>query len=183
MLRITPRHFHFFGTLIVCVFALYFQMYVFSRFSNPWLNIDLVSIVVAYMAIEHFLLGSLLRVGFLATLMQMSTAAPDGFYIMYFLLVLVGANFISRHLVLHNLFSQFLSFAGLFALKFVLLYFVVHANTPDITLLNYLFLVSPGFLVTTLLSVPLFSALSEFDRLFEFASPRDRKQALDLASL
>ena len=177
-MRITPRHFHFFASLFLCGMCVYFQAFVFSRFENVWLNFDLITIIVFYTAVEHHLFGAFLRISFLAVLLHSISAVPDGFYLMYYLIVLVAASLISRMLVIHNLLSQFISFAALFALKFILLYFVMRSSVRTLSFIDWFLLVSPGFLSTTLVSLPVFAALSEFDRLFEFGAVRNRKQEI-----
>ncbi len=176
--RFTPRHFHFFASLFLCGMCVYFQSFVFSRFENVWLNLDLITIMVFYTAIEHHLFGAFLRISFLAILVHSVSAMPDGFFFMYYLIVLVSASLISRMLVIHNLLSQFISFAALFALKFILLYFVMRSSVRTLSLLDWFLRVTPGFLSTTFVSLPAFAALTEFDKLFEFGAVRNRKQEI-----
>lgn len=173
-----PRQLHFIITFLLTTFVVYFQAYFIARLQNPWLHVDLVTIVIVYMAIEHFLFGAFFRLMAAGALMQLLSGAPDGFFVMYFLLALVVANMISRRLVLHNMASQFLSFAGIFVLKFVLLYFVFYKLGKQPSVWNFIELSLPSLLATTACSVPLFAAFAWFDGLFEFASTRERKQEM-----
>jgi hypothetical protein len=173
-----PRQSHFLVMFLIVIAAVTLQAYVFARSSNPWLHLDLVSIIVVYMSIEHFLLGALVRVLFAGLLMQTLSLAPAGFFPMYCLLALVVSNIVSRYVVLHNLGSQFLTFSGIFLMKFVLLYFVFYKMGMQPTLKEWAFMHMPQFLVTALLSVPLFSLLARLDSSFEFAATRDRRAEL-----
>jgi|GEM_PF-628080 len=173
-----PRQLHFVVMLAVVCTVVYLQSYVFARSANPWFHVDLTAILVVYVAVEHFLLGAFVRIAVASILMQATSLAPVGFFPMYFLLALVGANLVSRYVVLHNLSSQFLTFAGIFLLKFVLLYFVLFKLGQTITVGAWALLCLPQFVVTTLLSVPAFSLLARLDSSFEFAATRDRRAEL-----
>ncbi|MCA2959228.1 MAG: hypothetical protein IOD12_03190 [Silvanigrellales bacterium] len=173
-----PRQIHFLVTLALTFGVVYLQAYVFARSPNPWFHVDLTSILVVYVSVEHFLLGAFLRVLVAGLLMQSLSLAPSGFFPMYFIVALVSANVVSRYVVLHNLSSQFLTFAGIFLLKFVLLYVVLFklGQNPDVWAFASASL--PQFVVTTLLSVPAFSLLARLDSSFEFAATRDRRAEL-----
>jgi len=164
--------------MAITILVVYLQAYGFARSANPWFHVDLTSILVVYVAVEHFLIGAFVRILIAGLLMQTLSLAPTGFFPMYFLLALVSANVVSRYVVLHNLSSQFLTFAGVFALKFVLLWFVLFklGQAPDVLVFAKACL--PQFIVTTLLSVPAFSLLARLDSSFEFAATRDRRAEL-----
>lgn len=179
LLRVVgPRQIHFIVTLAITFGVVYLQAYVFARSQNPWFHVDLASILVVYVSVEHFLLGAFLRVLVAGFLMQSLSLAPSGFFPMYFIVALVSANVVSRYVVLHNLSSQFLTFAGIFFLKFVLLFFVLFklGHNPDVW--SFVLASVPQFVVTTLLSVPAFSLLARLDSSFEFAATRDRRAEL-----
>ena len=152
----------------------FLQAMLFSRLSNPWLHLDLVSVVIVYFSVEHFLFGAFLRVLYAALFMQTLSLAPPGFYLMYFLIALVLSSLISRIFVLHNVLSQLFIFSLIFLLKFVLLYFVVQKSTPLLSPVAFFWSILPTLVGTTLVSVPVFSLLAFVDSRFEYVAFRDR---------
>jgi hypothetical protein len=173
-----PRQAHFVITLALTCLVVYLQAYGFARSPNPWFHVDLTAILVVYVSVEHFLLGALARVLVAGLLMQTLSLAPSGFFPMYYVCALVLANVVSRYVVLHNLSSQFLTFAGIFFLKFVLQWFVLYKLGQQPEPLAFAAACLPQFVVTTLLSVPAFSLLARLDSSFEFAATRDRRAEL-----
>jgi hypothetical protein len=113
-----------------------------------------------------------------ASLMHMFSGAPDGFYLMFYLIALVISNTLARFFALHKLSSQFLIFAGIFCLKFILVYGSLSKAQRVSDLTSFLLRVSPSLIVTTLVSVPLFSLFSMIDGLFDASSRRDHRQEL-----
>lgn len=173
-----PRQVHFLVMLAVVAVVIHLQAYTSARNPNPWFHVDLASILVVYVSVEHFLVGAFVRVVFAGLLMQTLSSAPAGFFPMYYLVALVAANVVSRYVVLHNLGSQFITFAGIFALKFVFLYFVLFKAGHSPGVAEFALQSLPQFVVTTLLSVPAFSLLARLDSSFEFAATRDRRAEL-----
>ncbi len=178
MLRMRAWQVHAVVMFVASIAIVYFQAYVLARARSPWLHIDLATIFVVYVAIEHLLLGALVRIFCVAALMHMFSGAPDGFYMMYYLLALVIANLVARVIALHKLSSQILVFSGIFLLKFVLIYVSLSKahRAPD--WMTYFLKNSPSLIVTTLFSVPLFSLLARLDGLFDASSRRDHRQEL-----
>lgn len=167
------------GTMILlAIVVVYLQSYVLGRLQTPWLHIDLASVLVVYIAVEHLLFGAIIRAFVLAALMHMFSGAPDGFYLMYYLLALVVANVFARFFALHKLSSQFLIFAGVFFLKFVLIYVSLGKAQRVTDVWSFVARVAPGFIVTTALSVPLFALFSQVDGFFDASSRRDHRQEL-----
>jgi hypothetical protein len=163
--------------LLACILV-YFQSYVLARAGSPWLHIDLASVFVVYVAIEHLLLGALIRIFVVAALMHMFSGAPDGFYLMYFLLALVLANLLAKFFALHKLSSQALIFLGIIVLKYALIYASLDKTYGGTSVWNFAARVSPSLIVTTLLAVPLFAVFSSIDQLFDGTSRRDHRQEL-----
>lgn len=178
MLRMRAWQVHAAVMLILAIVVVYFQAYVLSRIQSPWLKIDLVTIFVVYVAIEHLLLGALIRISCIAALMHMFSGAPDGFFLMYYLLALVISNLVAKIIALHKLSSQILVFAGIFVLKFVLIYMSLNKAHRAPELLTFALKIAPSLIVTTLVSVPLFGVLSQLDGLFDASSRRDHRQEL-----
>ncbi|MEY4064905.1 MAG: hypothetical protein RIR26_1113 [Pseudomonadota bacterium] len=164
--------------ILLAMTVVYLQAYVFGRMQSPWMQIDLASVLVVYIAVEHLLLGAVVRIFILAALMHMFSGAPDGFYLMYNLLALVLANVFARFFALHKLSSQFLIFAGVFLLKFVLIYGSFSKAQRIVDVWSFVARVSPGFLVTTIFSVPFFALFSQIDGFFDASSRRDHRQEL-----
>ena len=159
-------------------FVVYFQAYVLARASSVWLQIDVASVFVVYVAIEHLLLGALVRIAAVAALMHMFSGAPDGFYLMYYLLALVIANLMAKFFALHKLSSQALIFFGIFLLKFVLIYNGLDRSYGGASLWKFISVIGPSLIVTTVLAVPLFALFSAIDHLFDASSRRDHRQEL-----
>lgn len=178
ILRMRAWQVHAAIMFVVAIAVVYFQSYVLARIRSPWLHIDLATIFVVYVSIEHLLFGALLRIACVAALMHMFSGAPDGFYLMYFLLALVIANLVSRVIALHKLSSQFLVFFAIFLLKFVLIYGSLSKVQRAPELFQFILRIGPSLLTTTLFSVPLFSLLARIDSLFDASARRDHRQEL-----
>lgn len=163
---------------LLAAFVVYFQAYVLARSSSVWLQIDVASVFVVYVAIEHLLLGALVRIAVVAALMQVYSGAPDGFYVMYYLLALVIANLTAKFFALHKLSSQVLIFFGIFLLKFVLIYNGLDHSSGALNVWKFVLVIGPSLIVTTVLAVPLFALFSAADHLFDASSRRDRRQEL-----
>lgn len=169
-----PRHFHFIASLALLVVVVCFQSLVLARSSSPWLHIDLVTIFVVYVAIEHYLFGAVIKVLVAAMSLHTFSAVPGGFYVMYYMLALVLSVVFSRRLVLYNRLSQFLCFSGVFLLKFVFMYYTLTMTESNILFSDYFIAVFPTILTTSLVAVPLFWVLSRFDELFAFYPHREK---------
>lgn len=178
MLRMRAWQVHAAVMAILAIVVVYFQAYVLSRTVSPWLKVDLVTIFVVYVAIEHLLLGALVRIFFIAALMHMFSGAPDGFFLMYYLLALVISNLVAKVIALHKLSSQIIVFSGVFILKFVLIYGSLSKAHRAPELLTFVLKIAPSLIVTTLVSVPLFGILSRLDGLFDASARRDHRQEL-----
>jgi hypothetical protein len=178
MFRLRAWQVHASLMLLLSMFIVYLQAYVLGRMQSSWFHVDLATVFVVYVSIEHLLLGALIRIFVVAALMHMFSGAPDGFYLMFFMLALVISNILARFFALHKLNSQFLIFAGIFCLKFVLVYGSLSRvqRVPD----GWAFLsrVAPSLIMTTLLSVPLFALFATIDSLFDASARRDHRQEL-----
>lgn len=169
-----PRTFHFLGVMLF-LFALFFvQLRILSGASSLWAQVDLVTVFVAYVSIEHFLGGAVIKAMAAALLLECFSAAPAGFYVMYYLVVLVCGNILARRLALHNVLSQLAAFVAILALKLVLLYvlfWVQGRPLPLAALARFL----PSLLSTVLCAMPLLGVFSRFDALFEFLPVKERR--------
>ena len=170
---------HFIITLFILVFLVYLQSCLLAKFPSFWFHIDIVSIAVIYVSIEHFLPLALLKILFTALLLQVSSAAPSGFYIMYFLMIVVFSNVLSKILLFSSFFGQFFIFLILFTLKYFLFYFAIVPR--DLTSFIALFSISwQGFIITVLISLPMFRIFVFIDSFFEFIPSHDKKKVIDI---
>lgn len=170
---------HFIITLLILVFLVYLQSCLLAKISSFWFHIDIVSIAVIYVSIEHFLSLALVKILFTALLLQVSSAAPSGFYVMYFLLIIVFSNILSKILLFSSFFGQFFIFLILFILKYFLFYFTIVPR--NLTSFLALFSISwQGFILTVLLSLPLFKIFIFIDSFFEFIPSHDKKKVIDI---
>lgn len=178
MFRLRAWQVHATLMLLLSMFIVYLQSYVLARSQSPWLHIDLATVFVVYVSIEHLLFGALFRILIVSSLMHMFSGAPDGFYLMFFLMAIVISNILSRFFALHKLRTQILIFAGIFCLKFILIYASLNKiqRVPEVD--QFVLKVLPSFIVTTVLSVPLFSLFSMIDGFFDASSRRDHRQDL-----
>ena len=118
---ISPRQWHFLLMTAILFLCVNFQSFFSARASNPWLHLDLVSVLVVYFSIEHFLGAAFVKVTLAAFIMQATSLAPAGFFLMYFWIALVIANIMAKYVVLHNVFNQLFIFSAIFSAKFLLL--------------------------------------------------------------
>lgn len=166
-------------TLFILIFFVYLQSCLFAKLSSLWFHIDIVSIAVVYICIEHFLPFAILKIMFAAILMQISSAAPSGFYIMYFLLILVFSNLLSKILIFSSILGQVFIFLILFFLKYILFYFSIYPR--DISIFYSLFSISwQGFLTTILLVLPMFRIFIFVDSFFEFIPSHDKRKVSEV---
>ena len=170
---------HFIVTLLTLVFLVYFQSIILAKIPSFWLHIDIVTIAIVYISIEHFLPLALIKILFTALLLQVGSAAPFGFYIMYFLQVIIFANLLSKIFLFSSLFGQFFIFLIVYVLKYFLFYFTV--SPRDLETFIALFTISwKGFILTVLLALPIFRGLFFIDSFFEFLPAHDKKKVIDI---
>lgn len=171
---------HFVISLLTALFLVCFQEQVLARLRIPWLHIDLVSIYVVYFSIEHFLVSSVIKIVVIAILMQAFSAAPMGFYFMYFMFALVISGFLSRRLVLYNRLSQLMTFSGIFILKYCMLFFVFKTREDTGFLADYFVEIFPTICSTIVATVPLFYLFSKIDEKFALIPISHRKREIEL---
>lgn len=170
---------HFFFSLLFLVFLVYLQACVLAKSSSLWLHIDLVSVAVIFVSIQHFLPLALIKILFIAILLQVNSSIPSGFYIMYFLLIIVCSHILSKIFLFNSYFGQFFIFLSLFFLKFFLLYFTIQ-NRDFLTLAGLFSISWKGFISSLIISLPLFKFLNFLDSFFEFIPSHDKKKLIDL---
>ncbi len=157
---------HFFSTLVLLTFLVYFQSSFLAKISFRWMHIDFVTISIVYVCVEHFLPFAFIKIIFVALLLQTLSSVAPGFYVMYFLLILLFSRIISKFLLFSTVFGNFLIFIILFFLKYFLLYFTIQQR--DFYYFLSIILISwKGFLSTSVVSLFVFKMLSSFDSFFE----------------
>ncbi|APJ04149.1 hypothetical protein AXG55_09625 [Silvanigrella aquatica] len=170
---------HFIMSLFILIFFVYLQSSLFAKAPSLWLHIDILSIAIVYTSIQHFLPLALIKIIFIAMLLQVSSAVPSGFFVMYFLLILVLSNILSKIFIFNSIFGQFFIFLILFTMKYFLFYFTI--SHRDLNSFFSLFFISwKGFLITILISLPIFRILMFIDSFFEFIPSHDKKKLIDI---
>lgn len=176
---LTTKTSHFIVSLFTLVFLVYLQACLLAKSSSLWLHIDLVTIAVIYVSIQHFLPLALIKILFTALLLQANSAVPNGFYIMYFLLIIVFSKILSKLFIFSSYFGQFFIFLILLSLKLLLFYFTI--QNRDFLTVSGIFLISwKGFIISLIISLPLFKILSIIDSYFEYIPSHDKKKIIDL---
>jgi hypothetical protein len=173
MLRLRPQQIHFVIMSLLIFLAVLLQTTVFARFESPWLNIDLLTILAVYMAVEHQLYAALFRLMLGAVILNSFSSAALGLHVMYYLQILVVANLVSRRLVLWNGLTQVGLFAGLFLLKYILVCGLFVAEDKNVDYVAFALQVLPGFVTTTLFVLPVFHLLAALDQRFEMQKVRE----------
>ena len=169
------RFLHFAAMLAILLFFFYVQTLFLSRLSSSWFHIDLITIFIIFISIEHMIIPSLINIMLVATLMQVYSMAPGGFFISYYLLVFILSHAIARLIVVHKLFGQFIVFFSLFLLKYVMAYSSFVIKELPYSLQSFVFENYKECIVTSLVSVPIFKTFSFIDFHFEhFRSRRSR---------
>lgn len=166
---------HLFLSIFILTVAIYTQSCFLAKSSFNFMHFDLVSIVVVYICIEYFLLISVVLILYAALLLQVSSAAPAGFFVMYFLIVLVFSNLLSRFFVMSSFLGQIFIFSILFSIKYFLFYFSI-PNRGISALLNLVLNSWQGYIITIFLALPIFKILFFIDSYFDFIPSLDKKR-------
>jgi hypothetical protein len=168
---------HFLISLFVMTFFVYLQSCLFANVKSRWFHIDLITIAVIYLSIEHFMPFALFKIIYTGLLLQVHSAVPSGFYVMYFLLVFVFSNLLSKIFLFHSLFGQFFIFLIIFFFKYFLLYLSI---TPRdfLSLMSLVSISWKGFIITAIITLPLLKLFSYVDSFFEFTYSNEKKKAM-----
>lgn len=170
---------HFISSLLLLIFLVYLQSSLLAKFPSFWFHIDVVSIAIVYISVQHFLPLALIKILFTAVLLQVCSAAPSGFYVMYFLLIIVFSNILSKVFLFNSFFGQFFIFLSIIILKYFLFYFSIVPRDLN-SLFGIISISWQGFIVTILLSLPFFRLFIFIDSFFEFIPSHDKKKVIDL---
>lgn len=160
------RQLHFFLCLCLLAFLVYAQAFWIGPLAlgSRWFQIDIVTVAVFYMGAEHPMVGSIIKAAFTAALLQALSLAPSGFFLMYFLLIIVLINTVSRRLVLQSRITKVLLFILTLFIKPILLGLALLTLDKLPTLSQFGNFFWRGILTTLAASVPVAMALMAFDR-------------------
>jgi hypothetical protein len=111
---------HFFSSCLLMILLAVIQAKFLASFLSSWLQVDLLTIYVVYIAFEYGVMASSLRAFVAALLLHALSPAPQGFFMMYYLLILVIALGISRIVVMHMLSIQSVMVFLFFVMKYAL---------------------------------------------------------------
>lgn len=170
---------HFIFSLFILIFFVYLQSSLLAKFPSFWLHIDIVTIAVVYVSVQHFLPLAVIKILFTALLLQVSSATPSGFYIMYFLMIIVFSNILSKVFLFSSFFGQFFIFLSIFILKYFLFYFTIVPRDLN-SLFGIISISWRGFLLTVLIALPFFRLFIFIDSFFEFIPSHDKKKVIDM---
>ncbi len=172
-MRLTVRHVHYFVMIFLVLAFAFFQSYVLGVASWSVFHIDFLTIFIVYMAVEHPLGDAFVRSLVAALVVTTLSLAPSGFFVMYYVQILVIAAFVSKRFVLWGRLSQFGLFAGLLALKYILFAVLVVTQGGSLMMLKYFLSVLPSAAFTCFVALPMFRIFSALDSFFEARRGRD----------
>lgn len=165
-MKLNKKILHFSTTLMLGALFVFFQAVWQKVFSSHWLHIDFVTIVIIFFSIEHFLFSTVIKVIILGLLMQSLSAAPFGFFVMYYLFIVLFANIFSKYIVLSKTFSQFMTFSMLILMKYFFVDLIFIKKGLFIDQKRFFLDYAPQFIITLLFTIPLLKVLSRIDNLF-----------------
>jgi hypothetical protein len=171
--RLSARQWHQFGMYLLIALTVVLQSVFVARFSSPWLHVDLVTIVLVYMAIEHEILDVVLRGLFAALLLRAFSSAPNAFFIMYYAQILAVATLVARRVVLLSALSQYALFVGLSALKYILFAILAVSLGSYFAFMPFFWSAIPSLIVTSLFAIPGFRFLATIDYRFQVQRGRE----------
>jgi hypothetical protein len=172
-MRFSVRQVHYLFMLFLIVAFAFLQAYVLGKTSWSVFHIDFLTIFIVYMAVEHQLFDALVRTVAAALLLATMSAAPSGFYIMYYVQVLVIAALVSKRVALWGKLSQFALFMILLSLKYLLFVVMVLAHGGQFLAWSFATSVLPSLFSTSILALPCFRLFSFLDMFFEVQRGRD----------
>jgi len=158
--------YHFIAHILILLSFFYLQTLFLARIGINFFNIDLVTIFIVYVAIEHALLPALLLLILASTLMQNFSMAPQGFFITYYLLVYIMSYAFTKMIIIHKMSGQLAVFSILLVFKYILSFLAFKANNDPYDGFSFIIENFWECVVTAIVSVPIFKLLSMFDTKF-----------------
>jgi len=162
---VTTRHWKIHGLIVflLLMFLCCFQAYVVPLFHTSWAQLDLVSIAIVYLLMTREIFQSFLFIFFTSYMLQSVSLAPQGFFLMYYMISFLFCRFVLKYIVLNTLFAKFNLFVFVFALKFMIMFLLVSGVKNMVPFYSAVSLFLPGFLSTLFISVPAFAIMSHYD--------------------
>ena len=157
--------FYFLSLVFIIYFCNSIQGVFLAQMSSSWFHIDLVSIIIVYLCIEHHVLLAATLAVVAGNLMQATVTSPHVFFVLYFLFLFVLSNIISNFFVLSSLISKSIIFTVLYLSKYILFYFSL-TNRYEIGLSPLFSVYWKEFIATAVCSFFVFQLLYYFDSLF-----------------
>ena len=157
--------FYFLSLVLLIYICTTIQAAFLAQISYSWFHIDLVSIIIVYLCLEHHVLLAAIIAIIAGTLMQTCASSPHVFFVLYFMLVVVLANIISGFFVINSLVSKVIIFSVLYLIKYILFYFSLN-NRYDIGVLTLVSVYWKEFIATSIAAIFVYQLLLHFDSLF-----------------
>lgn len=170
---LSVRQIHYVVSILLILGAVYFQSYVLGMSQWSVFHVDLVTIIVVYIAVEHPMVDAIVRLLIAALAMSTLSAAPGGFFVMYYMQVLVLASFIARRVVLWGRVSQVALFGALLILKYLLFAVFVVSQGGLLRIGSFVLSALPSLVSTGLVALPVFRVLAALDVFFEVQRGRE----------
>lgn len=160
--------FYFIALFILISTCMSIQSTFLTQIGYSWFHIDLVSIIIVYLCLEHHIIFAALQAIIAGCLLQVSSSSPHVFFILYFMLVVVFANLISGFFVINSLISKIFIFSSLYLIKYILFYFSLN-NRYDIGFSTLIFAYWKEFFSTIIISFFFYQVLMKLDSFFIIA--------------
>lgn len=157
--------FYFIAILLVVYISNTIQTLFFAQMSSAWLHIDMVSIIIVYLSLEHHILFAASQGILAGALMQISSSAPHVFFILYFMILIVLVNLSKKFFVIKSIFSKILIFAIVYSVKYILFYLSID-NPHEIGLPTLISTYWREYFATCLAAFFVYELMRNLDSLF-----------------
>ncbi len=159
------QFFYFIRVILLIFVCINIQSVFLSQFSSHWLHVDFISIIIAYLAFEHHIFFAAFHALIAGALMQIYSSSPNLFFMLYFMSIVTSINLLLQFFVVSSVFSKNLIFILIYALKYILFYYILNSqNNVNFSLL--LFVYWKEYLSTILSSFFIYKLLILFDIYF-----------------
>ena len=157
--------FYFFCVVFLIYVCNNIQSAFLAQMTFSWFHIDLVSIIIVYLCLEHHILFSASQALIAGFLVQVYSSSPHGFFLFYFMLIVFLSNIICSFFVLQSVFAKILILALLTSIKYILFYATL-SNIQDINIGYMIQFYWKDFISTFLASFIIYPLLLHFDSYF-----------------
>jgi hypothetical protein len=175
-MRMNVRHVHYVVMIFLILALAFAQSYLLGRL--PWsvFYFDLVTIFVVYMAVEHPFFDAFVRSIVAALVVSSLSAAPSGFYTMYYIQIILLSAFISKRVVLWSPLSQFALLGAMLSHKYVLFAILIVSQGGAFYFWEFLWSALPSVLSSSVLALLCFRLFAALDVFFELQRGREDNQ-------